>query len=419
MRFPIGENPHPYWRLPARVAHVISTDAQRRLDMKMTHEYTRRVHLAVSILSAVLLPILLSSAAASTSRAGEADGFRVAMPGYVYQFPRDHGSHDGFRTEWWYYTGHLTAHNGRRFGFQLTFFRRAIGADQIRTFPSRWTIRQLYLAHFAVSDIDGKQFRYFEKISREGLGKAGADQDRLHVWTDRWIAEAVNEELLNHRLAAEQDGVALELVLRELKPPVIHGQGGVSRKGHERGQASHYYSLTRLETEGRLTIDGEIFKVTGTSWMDHEFGSADLEGDLVGWDWFSLQFQDRSEVMIYRLRRADGSFHPASSGTVIDPDGRPTSLSLRDVDVTELAHWTSSASGARYPAGWRVTIPMLRLDVRIAPLMAEQELMTRRSTQVTYWEGAVEISGTAQGRLVTGQGYVELTGYAERLRERL
>jgi predicted secreted hydrolase len=389
--------------------------------MNMTPEPSRRyAHSAFSVLATLLLSVLFGTAAASTSPpSAETNGFRVAKPGYVYEFPRDHGSHDEFRTEWWYYTGHLTGQQGRRFGFQLTFFRRGIAPDQLDTLPSRWTVRHLYLAHFAVSDLAGKQFRYSERISREGLGKAGADAGRLHVWTDRWLAEAVKDNPLNHHLAAELDGIAIDLTLRQLKPPVVHGEAGISRKGEQIGQASHYYSLTRLDTEGRLMIDGESFHVTGTSWMDHEFGSADLGEELVGWDWFSLQLQDGNDIMLYQLRRADGSLDPASSGTLVYPDGRTGSLSQNDAAVTVVAHWTSPASGARYPAKWRVTVPRLQLDVQVTPLMADQELATRRSTQVTYWEGAVQISGTAQGRAVTGQGYVELTGYADRFTERL
>jgi predicted secreted hydrolase len=391
--------------------------------MNTTQEVSRRyAHPASAILATLLLPALcsFSAPAASTSLPpAVTDGFRLAKPGYLYEFPRDHGSHDDFRTEWWYYTGHVSSKSGRRFGFQLTFFRRAVAADQVQTLPSRWTIRQLYLAHFAVSDLDGKQFRYSEKLSREGLGKAGADEGRLHVWTDRWAVETVKDEPLSHRLAAEQDGVAIDFTLRQLKPPVVHGDAGISHKGQRIGQASHYYSLTRLGTEGRLTIDGETFQVTGTGWMDHEFGSADLGEDLVGWDWFSLQLQDGNDIMIYQLRRADGSLDPASSGTLVYPDGRAGALSRDDAAVTVLSHWKSPTSGARYPAKWRVTVPKLQLDVEVTPLMANQELATRRSTQVTYWEGAIQISGTAQGRAVTGQGYVELTGYADRFTERL
>jgi predicted secreted hydrolase len=378
-----------------------------------------RLCLAVAAAAAtVLFTVVNASEPSAPQRPAESAGFRIAVPGYVYEFPRDHGSHDEFRTEWWYYTGHLSARNGRRFGFQLTFFRRAVAADQPATLPSRWTIRHLYLAHFAVSDLDGRQFRYFEKISREGLGKAGADTGRLRVWTDRWMVEGTPESL-SHHLVAEQNGVAIDLTLRQLKPPVFHGENGISRKGEQVGQASHYYSLTRLGTNGRVTIDGETFDVTGTSWMDHEFGSADLGEDLVGWDWFSLQLDDGNDLMLYRLRRADGSLDRSSSGTVVYPDGHAGSISRDDAQVAVLSHWTSPASGTRYPAKWNVTVPRLQLDLEVTPLLADQELATRRSTQVTYWEGAVAISGTAQGRPITGHGYVELTGYAERFTERL
>lgn len=388
----------------------------------MEHEGCRRfLPLLGCLFVAVMLHLAQATpgAGSSAQSSAEADGFRLAEPGYQYEFPRDHGSHDEFRTEWWYYTGHLSAQNGRRFGFQATFFRRAMGPDQSATLPSRWAIRHLYLAHFAVSDIDGKQFVFSEKISREGLGKAGAETGRLRVWIDRWIAETTKEEPLTHRVRAEQDGVAVELALHPLKRPIIHGRAGVSRKGEEVGQASHYYSLTRMATEGRVTIDGEIFQVTGTSWMDHEFGSADLSEDLVGWDWFSLQLDDRSELMVYLLRRGDGSPAPASSGTVVFPDGRSEMLARDGVDVTVRSHWTSPTSGARYPAAWHIVCPSLGLDVDVTPLLADQELATRRSTQVTYWEGAVRIAGMSNGRSVTGQGYVELTGYAERFKERL
>jgi predicted secreted hydrolase len=389
----------------------------------MVHKRCRRIlpPLGCFLVAAMLLLTQVTPDAGTSARSSaEADGFRLAEPGYQYEFPRDHGSHDEFRTEWWYYTGHLSTQKGRRFGFQVTFFRRAMGSDQSATLPSRWAIRHLYLAHFAVSDIEDNQFLFSEKISREGLGKAGAETGRLHVWVDGWVVEGTTEEPLNHRVSAEQDGVAVELTLHPLKQPIIHGRAGVSRKGEQAGQASHYYSLTRMATEGRLTIDGETFQVTGTSWMDHEFGSADLSEDLVGWDWFSLQLDDRSELMVYLLRRADGSLDPASSGTVVFPDGRSETLaSGGDVNVTVRSHWTSPMSGARYPAAWHIACPSLRLDVDVTPLMADQELATRRSTQVTYWEGAVRMAGTSNGRSVTGQGYVELTGYAERFRERL
>jgi predicted secreted hydrolase len=200
---------------------------------------------------------------------------------------------------------------------------------------------------------------------------------------------------------------------------VIHGRHGISRKGVAAGQASHYYSFTRLDIRGVITIDQRPLAVTGTGWMDHEFGSAELGADVTGWDWFSIQLEDTSELMLYRLRRADGSSDPASSGTVIFPDGRSRHLSLEEMTIEATGSWTSPASHARYPSGWRLAIPSLALTLDVVPMVKDQELRTSRSTQVTYWEGAVSVSGTKQGRPVEGHGYVELTGYAERLTPRL
>lgn len=351
--------------------------------------------------------------------ASSGTGFRLASPGYTYRFPRDHGSHDEFRTEWWYYTGHLSTESGRRFGYQLTFFRRGLDQEQVRANPSRWAIRHLYLAHFALSDLDKGRFRYAEKTSRAGLGKAGADAGRLRVWIDHWLVEATSAQHDPHHLKASAEDFAIDLTLDPEKPPVVHGDRGVSRKGNSPEQSSHYYSLTNLATTGTLSINGEPQAVKGLSWMDHEFGSADLAEDLVGWDWFSVQLGNRHELMFYRLRRADGTADPASSGTLIFPDGRSLHLSADDLQIEVVNHWTSQASGARYPSRWRIAAPMLGLSLDLAPWLSDQELMTSRSTQVTYWEGAVKVTGMFHGTVVTGQGYVELTGYAKRFRQRL
>ena len=368
------------------------------------------------IISCCLLVVPIVSA--------DGDSFTQAREGYRYQFPRDHGSHDRFRTEWWYYTGNLTAQDGHAFGYQLTFFRRGMPLDQVETLPSRWSITQLYLAHFAVSDLKAKQFRYVEKLSRAGLGRAGADTDRLHVWIDRWRAEALEpkgtaSEGERQILEASEGDLAIALTILPEKPMVIHGTGGISRKGAESGQASHYYSLTNLSTTGRITIGHDSFDVTGTSWMDHEFGSADLGPDLVGWDWFSLQLDDQTELMLYRLRHADGSADQLSNGTFIDREGHAQPLSVKDFTLEPISFWTSPLSKARYPQQWRLTIPSRDLLLELAPRMAEQELRTERSTQVTYWEGAIESRGTSRGKPITGVGYMELTGYAERFTKKL
>jgi predicted secreted hydrolase len=347
-----------------------------------------------------------------------ASPFAPAAAGYQFSFPKDHGAHPAFRTEWWYYTGHLRTAGGRTFGFELTFFRRAIPPEDVKTLPSRWSITHLYLAHFAVTDVGGRRFRFAEKVSRPGLGKAGADEGRLRVWIDGWQA-ASPEGGTAHRLAAQDGDLALSLTLEPAKPPVIHGTQGISRKGAEPGQASHYYSFTRLQTSGTLTMGKERLDVTGVSWMDHEFGSADLAPETVGWDWFSIQLADQSELMLYRLRRSDGSSDPVSSGTVVGPDGRTRHLALDEFTIETTDFWTSPHSRARYPARWRISIPSLDLSLDVVPLLADQELRTSRSTQVTYWEGAAAASGTKQGRSAAGHGYVELTGYAERITQKL
>ena len=394
--------------------HGIS--AQRFLhitdDPSPMNELWRQLRYLLFLSSSLL--VVVPGLAADT-----AQEFRVATEGYRYAFPRDHGSHEEFRTEWWYYTGQLRAKDGRPFGYQLTFFRRGMLREQTKTLPSQWAVTQLYLAHFAVSDLSKSRFHYAEKMSRAGLGKAGAAPDRLHAWIDHWSAESLSATPGTQTLQAAEGDLAIELTVSPEKPLVLHGTGGVSRKGAGVGQASHYYSFTRLATTGKLTVGNESFDVTGTSWMDHEFGSADLDKDLIGWDWFSLQLDDQRELMLYRLRRTDGSADPASSGTVIDRDGRGHHLLLGDFTLEPTSYWTSQTSHARYPQRWRLTIPSQQLSLELVPLMADQELSTKRSTQVTYWEGAIETTGTAQGKPIHGQGYMELTGYAERVPNKL
>jgi predicted secreted hydrolase len=363
------------------------------------------------LLSGSLLVVVPGLAADTTEE------FRLATEGYRYAFPRDHGAHEEFRTEWWYYTGQLTAKNGRPFGYELTYFRRGMPRDQTKTLPSQWAVTHLYLAHFAVSDLSKDRFHYREKMSRAGLGKAGAASDRLNVWIDRWSAESPLAAPGTQILQAAEGDLAIHLTVSPEKPLVVHGTGGVSRKGSV--AASHYYSFTRLATTGTLSVGGERFDVTGNSWMDHEFSSAELGKDLVGWDWFCLQLDDQRELMLYRLRRTDGSADPVSSGTLIDRDGRGHHLTVNEFTLEPISYWTSQTSHARYPQRWHLTIPSQQLSFDLVPLMADQELSTTRSTQVTYWEGAIEATGSIQGRTAHGQGYMELTGYAERIPNKL
>ena len=366
-----------------------------------------------------LTPILIGSCMLllpSAVRGLPETSFRPALPGYEYRFPWDHGSHEEFQTEWWYYTGHLLSADKQRYGYQLTFFRRAIASRSISQNPSRWAIRHIYFAHFAVTDEGRNVFRIAEKISREGLGKAGAETGRLAVWIDQWRAEG---SVAGHLLRAGEEGQAIDLELVAEKPPIIHGNQGVSRKGDAETEASHYYSLTRLKTVGRLVLNSREIPVTGISWMDHEFGSNQLGAEQVGWDWFSIQLNDLSEVMLYQIRRRDGSVEPSSAGTWIKPDGTSIPLTREDVRVEILADWRSPKTGARYPSRWRISIPAMKVVVELTPTVSDQELITRFSTQVTYWEGSVKVTGTHGDQSISGDGYVELTGYASELRRRL
>lgn len=361
----------------------------------------------------IIFPLLgISAVFAEPSNVGIHE-FAPARPGYVYVFPRDHGSHEQFQTEWWYFTGHLSSTNGRRFGYELTFFRRGSDSPDAWSNPSAWAMRHLYFAHFALTDEANEQFRFAEKLSRAGIKKAGAEADRLNVWIDRWSVKTVAPDHRQFHLQAQAEDFSIDLTLESSKPPVTHGIDGVSRKGQHPEDTSHYYSLTRLQTAGSVVVQGTPLAVNGVSWMDHEFGSADLSEGLVGWDWLSLQLENEYDIMAYGLRRADGTFDPASSGTLVRPNGSSTSLSLEEINVTVQGHWTSPVSGARYPNQWTLSIPSEKVELNISPRMANQELVTRRSTGVTYWEGAVDVTGLWKGEDIHGQGYVELTGYAE------
>ncbi len=366
-----------------------------------------RAILVVVVMCFIHTEVCATDSSPSTSR------FSAAKPGYVYAFPRDHGSHEHFQTEWWYFTGHLRSSNGHRFGYELTFFRRGIDSPHVWNNPSEWAIRHLYFAHFALTDEKADQFLVAEKMSRAGIGKAGARSNVMDVWIDQWHVNALSPDHRQFHLQAKDEAFSIDLIVESQKTPVIHGEHGVSYKGPQPEQTSHYYSLTRLHTTGSVRVGDTTMTVEGLSWMDHEFGSGDLADHLVGWDWFSLQLDNNHEIMAYGLRRADGTFDSASSGTFVLPDGSSKSLTLQDLQISVNRHWTSPVSGARYPHHWTFSIPGEDIVLSLSPRMANQELVTARSTGVTYWEGAVEVTGQWKGQDIHGQGYVELTGYAE------
>jgi predicted secreted hydrolase len=343
-------------------------------------------------------------------------GFSRAEPGHKLTFPQDQGPHDDFQTEWWYYTGNLESETGHHFGYQLTFFRRALVPPPDRaTRASDWATDQVYLAHFALTDVQANQHQSFEKLSRGAGGVAGAQADPFHVWLEDWSVQA-EEPAGNQgpyrqppaKLVAAAGDIKLDLTLVDQKGPVLQGDEGYSQKGSGPGNASYYYSLTRLATGGSISVGGNTYQVTGQSWMDHEYSTTYLGKELAGWNWFSIQLDDHPELMLFQLRRPDGAVDPLSSGTLVAADGTTTRLKPEDIQVEATGHWRSPVTGGDYPSGWRVTVPSAGLSLELVPYIQDQEMRL----SYTYWEGAVKVAGSTAGKPVTGNGYVELTGYA-------
>lgn len=332
--------------------------------------------------------------------------FRLARPGYEYRFPRDHFAHPEFQTEWWYFTGNLSAASGRRFGFELTFFRHAVAPEAASASP--WSVRDLWMAHAALSDIERGRFLWRERINRTGPGLAGADAATGCVWNGNWQV-CWQGELMRLEAVTEEFTLRLELVPR--KPPVIHGRDGTSRKGAGEGRASHYISFTHLSATGTLSYAGERFALQGAAWMDHEFFTNQLSEEQLGWDWFSIQLDNDTELMLVQIRRAGGAVDPFSHGTLVEAFGRSRHLEAGDFRLEPLARWKSPATGALYPIRWRIQVPALELELEATTPLASQELAGSKALLPAYWEGAMDYRGRLRGRPVTGRGYLEMTGY--------
>jgi predicted secreted hydrolase len=376
--------------------------------------------------------VIVAMAGADARPPGEKYEWRVAMPGWQYEFPRDHHAHPEFKTEWWYFTGNLFDERGRRFGYELTFFRQGIipPAERDRE-RSRFVVNDLKFAHFTITDASGREFLFNERASRGAFDDAGFDHGDVVAWINDWSLKmnaagefelmansggsrgrspSQNDKPVATALGSNTGGRAsradcvLDLVLTSVKPPVIHGEGGVSGKAVEEGHASHYYSSTRLTSLGTLRLDDRKFKVSGTSWFDHEWATNQLAPHQLGWNWLCVQFDNNTELMLYQMRRDDGTFDPASSGTFVAPGGAATHLRADDFSVTSNGSWRSSNTDAVYPARWRVQVPSHGIDITVLPVLNDQELAL---APLIYWEGAVDVSGSAKG-----VGYLELTGYA-------
>ena len=336
---------------------------------------------------------------------GSDDGFARASEPRELVFPRDHGSHPDYRTEWWYFTGNLHEAGGRHYGFELTFFRIALAAAAPER-ESAWGASEIWMAHFAVTDTAAQRFHAFERFARGALGLAGATAEPFRVWTERWsVAGEADAQSATLVLDAREGDVGLELSLTAEKPAVAHGEGGIDLKGPEAGNASYYYSVPRLAARGEVTVGGRRAAVSGLAWMDREWSTSALSPGLSGWDWFALHLSDGRDLMFYRLRRTDGGASPFSAGSLIDRSGRRRALTVDDVQLTPTRFWTSRRSGAAYPVAWRLAVLDEGIELAIEPRLEDQEL----DVTVRYWEGAVTARDTRGN--ITAEGYLELAGY--------
>ncbi len=336
----------------------------------------------------------------------------AALPGYHYEFPRDNFSHPDYKTEWWYYTGNLHTKEGRRFGFELTFFRS--GMRPVEDSTPAWQVDDVWLAHLALSDIQGQRFLHTYRLNRTGPGLAGVSEQQACYWNGNWrVAWTSNSD---QELQAVAEQFSLRLTMRSAKRPVINGRDGLSQKGPKPGEASHYISLTRLITSGELQYQGQHFALDGVAWMDHEFFTEQNDTDLSGWDWLAVQLDNNRELMLYRLRLKGGGVSPYSSGTFVDANGNSTTLAASDFELKPGRTWRSSVSGAEYPIAWTIAVPKLGLELQQTTPLADQELYGKDSMTPTYWEGAVDYTGTMRGAATHGVGYLEMTGYGPQSR---
>ncbi len=333
-------------------------------------------------------------------------GYQRVYEPRPFHFPADHGPHPEFRNEWWYVTGNLADANGRQFGYQLTLFRIALSPTPPVT-DSAWRTNQVYMGHFALTDVTEERHHDFERFNRGAMGLAGAQAAPFRVWLEDWTLTGTESDTFPMRVRAREGEVVIDLTLNAVKPVVLQGDRGLFQRSAEPGNASYYYSYTRLPTEGTVQVGTKTFTVTGASWLDREWSTSALGPEQSGWDWFALQLDDGRDLMFYRLRRKDGSVDPFSKGVLVANDGRTRLLRWNEVELQPLGEWVSSQTKDRYPARWRLRLPAEKLDLTVTPKVADQEM---RLT-VRYWEGAVTVNGRAGDQQIGGQGYLEMTRY--------
>ena len=379
-------------------------------------------------------PLDTSVAVADAMGSADTTGYDRADRVVDFQFPRDHGPHPGFKTEWWYVTGNLDTEgaatvpgrqpstSGRDFGFELTIFRIALrppgdtpvqfaSTDSTR---SSWATDQLYMGHFALSDVTNETQYDVERFSRGAAGLAGAQGEPFRVWLEDWsITSATDDPPVDGafpvRIRAHGDEAAIDLVLSPEKPMVLQGNRGLSQKGEGSGNASYYYTYPRLATKGTVAVQGDTLSVSGLSWMDREWSTSALSENQVGWDWFALQLDDGRDLMYYQLRNKDGSASRYTDGIVVAPDGSTTPVDRSDARLEVLDTYTTPDGTREYPVEWRLRIPSQDVDLRVDAAFNKQEL----KVSVRYWEGAVTVNGSTASGPVQGHGYVEMTGYGE------
>ncbi len=379
---------------------------------------------------------------------GSAEGFQRACEPIALSFPKDHAAHPAFRNEWWYFTGNVESESasGKRFGFHVTFFRVATKADktlldktdqtvtalqastenqQPAALDSAWAANQFYMGHFAITESDASAVIAHERFARAAAGLAGAEtkteSDDLQIWIDDWSivhkqSDPTDFKTSIWQLSLSTDDDFLELSLQAQKPVVEQGDSGYSQKSSDPCNSSYYYSIPRLQVAGTIGRDGAQHKVAGSAWLDREWSSSALADDQTGWDWFALQLDDGTDIMVYHLRKQDGTIDPHSYAVAMDPNGVKTLLTLPELSIDR---WWKSATGARYPVEGQLTFNSAKntdtnttmnaaatpRTIRFTPLIDNQEL----NLTVRYWEGAIRLSDESGSAI--GQGYLELTGY--------
>ena len=386
--------------------------------------------ISIPIVLAILFGVVLFSetepelestvSVAEAMGGGNQEGYLQATGPRDFVFPDDHGAHPGYKTEWWYYTGNVFTAEGRQFGYQFTIFRNQLSPpidsiDPEKSSENDWSTDQLYLAHFAISDVAEADHVFEERFSRGAAGLAGAEIDPYRVWLENWSIERLpnsdeNDQSFPMRLRGEMnDGTAIDLKLQPEKPLILHGDQGYDQKGSDSGNASYYISFTRMATQGDVVKEGITHEVTGSSWMDHEWSTSALDDGQTGWDWFSMQLSNGYDLMYYQIRSADPSVPAQTTGTLVDPNGQTTDVEDLEVDLQMLDYWTSPHSGDRYPRSWTLSIPELDIALEMETLFNDQEMRV----SVRYYEGTIGVSGEMAGEEITGSGYIEMTGYEQ------